>query len=102
MIIQLTKINLKLVGTSRAAQLLRLHASSASGAGLIPGQRIKIPHAVWHGQKTKIRTKKKSTKIFKIKKKKNTKSLFKITTSAKLQDKKPFETTTGLSNKGHS
>ena len=101
MVIQLTKINLKLAGTSRAAQLLRLHASSASGAGLIPGQRTKIPHAVWHGQKTKIRTKKKNPQKY-LKLKKKTKSLFKVTTSAKLQDKKPFETTTGLSNKGHS
>ena len=33
--------------TSLVAQWLRLHASSARGTGSIPGQRTKIPHAVW-------------------------------------------------------
>ena len=32
-------------------QWLRLRASNAGGAGLIPGQGIKIPHAVRCGQK---------------------------------------------------
>ena len=30
-------------------QWLRFHSSTAGGAGLIPGQRTKIPHAPWHG-----------------------------------------------------
>ena len=50
-------------------------------------------------KKQKSEPKKNPQKYLKLKKK--TKSLFKVTT-AKLQDKKPFETTTGLSNKGHS
>ena len=33
-------------GTSLAVQQLRLHASNVGGAGLIPGQGTKIPHAV--------------------------------------------------------
>ena len=32
-------------------QQLRLCASNSGGTGLIPGQRTKIPHAMWHGQK---------------------------------------------------
>ena len=39
---------------SLAVQWLRLCASNAGGTSLIPGQRTKIPHAVWLGQKTKI------------------------------------------------
>ena len=34
-------------GTSLVVQWLRLHASSAGGAGSIPGWGTKIPHAVW-------------------------------------------------------
>ena len=34
-------------------QWLRLRASVAGGAGLIPGQGTKILHAVWSGQKRK-------------------------------------------------
>ena len=34
-------------GTSLAVQWLRLLASNAGGAGLIPGQRTKIPLATW-------------------------------------------------------
>ena len=34
-----------------AVQWLGLHASTAGGTGLIPGQGTKIPHALWHGQK---------------------------------------------------
>ena len=34
-------------------QWLRLHATNAEGAGSIPGQGTKIPHAMWHGQKKK-------------------------------------------------
>ena len=40
-------------GTSLAVQRLRLHTSKAGGAGLIPGQGTKIPHATWRGQKKK-------------------------------------------------
>ena len=40
-------------GTSLAVQWLRLHASTARGTALIPGQGIKIPRAVWHCQKKK-------------------------------------------------
>ena len=47
----------KYSGTSVAVQLLRLCASAAGTAGLIPGQAKKIPHA----QKRK---KKKKKKIF--------------------------------------
>ena len=35
---------------SLAVQWLRLCASSAGGAGSIPGRGTKIPHAVQHGQ----------------------------------------------------
>ena len=28
-------------------QWLRLHASNAEAAGLIPGEETKVPHAVW-------------------------------------------------------
>ena len=38
------------VGSSLAVQWLRLHASTARGMGLIPGQGAKIPHTMWHGQ----------------------------------------------------
>ena len=38
-------------GTSLAVQWLRLHASTAGGAGSIPGRGTKIPHAAWHSQK---------------------------------------------------
>ena len=31
-------------------QGLKAHASTAGGAGLIPGQRTKIPHAMQHSQ----------------------------------------------------
>ena len=37
--------------TSLAVQRLKLRTSNAGGAGLIPGQGTKIPHAVWRGQK---------------------------------------------------
>ena len=39
------------LGTSLAVQWLRLHASTAWGTGSIRGWGIKIPHAVWSGQK---------------------------------------------------
>ena len=32
-------------------QWLGLHASTARGTGLIPGQGTKIPHTWWHGQR---------------------------------------------------
>ena len=47
--------------TSLAVQCLRLRASTAGGAGLVPGRETKIPHAAWHGQK-KEKTKKKKKK----------------------------------------
>ena len=40
-------------GTSLAVQWLGLHASTAGGTGLIPGQGTKIPQAVQRGQKIK-------------------------------------------------
>ena len=43
----------KSTGTSLAILWLRLHASNAGGMGSIPGQGIKIPHAVQHGQEIK-------------------------------------------------
>ena len=62
------KVDFKLVGlengkagTSLAVQSLRLRASTAEGAGLIPGQGTKIPHAVWCSQKKK-KIQKKNTK----------------------------------------
>ena len=42
-------------GASLAVQCLRLRASTAGGAGSIPGQGTKIPHAAWHGQPPKKR-----------------------------------------------
>lgn len=39
------------VGTSLAVQRLRRWTSTAGPVGLIPGWRIKIPHARWHNQK---------------------------------------------------
>ena len=44
-------------GTSLAVQWLRLCASTAGGAGSIPGQGTTIPHAAWCGQKTPQKTK---------------------------------------------
>ena len=38
-------------GTSPAVQWLRLQASTAVGAGSIPGRGTKIPQATWCGQK---------------------------------------------------
>ena len=32
-------------------QWVRFHASTAGGAGLIPGQGTKITHAAWYNQK---------------------------------------------------
>ena len=40
-------------GTSLAVQWLRLCASTAEGAGSIPGLETKIPHARQHDQKKK-------------------------------------------------
>ena len=47
-------------GTSLAVQWLRLCASTAVGAGSIPGQGTKSPHAAWCSQKKK----KKNTTVF--------------------------------------
>ena len=41
--------------TSLVVQWLRLRNSTAGDAGLIPGEGTKIPRAVRHGQKDKIR-----------------------------------------------
>ena len=38
------------MGNSLAVQWLGLHASTAGGTGLIPGQGAKVLHAAWHGQ----------------------------------------------------
>ena len=38
-------------GTSLVVQWLRLHPSTARGAGSVPGQETKILHVTWHGQK---------------------------------------------------
>ena len=40
-------------GTSLVVQRLRLCASTAGGAGSIPGLGIKIPHAAWFSQRNK-------------------------------------------------
>ena len=40
-------------GTSLPAQWLGLHTFSVGSASWIPGQRTKIPHATWQGQKRK-------------------------------------------------
>ena len=39
------------LGNSLVVQWLELHASTAGGKGLIPGQGTKIPQAVWCDQK---------------------------------------------------
>ena len=46
---------LGILGTSLVVQWLRLHASKAVGIGSIPGQGTKIPHAVQHGGKKKLK-----------------------------------------------
>ena len=46
-----------LKGDFPVVQWLRLCASNAGGAGSIPGQGTKIPHASWHGQKLKKKKK---------------------------------------------
>ena len=49
-----TKINSKWIkGNPLAVQCLGLHASTAGGTGLIPGQGTKIPQAAWRHQKKK-------------------------------------------------
>ena len=45
------KKNYIIGGASLVVQWLRLHASTAGGAVLIPGWGTKTPHAAWHGQK---------------------------------------------------
>ena len=42
------------MGTSPAIQWLRLHTPTAGSTVLIPGQGIKIPHAMWRGKKKKV------------------------------------------------
>ena len=44
-------------GTSLAVRWLRLHTSTAAGAGSIPTQGTKILHATRHGQKKKKKKK---------------------------------------------
>ena len=46
-------------GWGVGVQWLRLHASNAGAAGLIPGWETKIPHVMQHGQKIKKRERKK-------------------------------------------
>ena len=43
--------NLSDFDSGPVVQWLRLCASTAGGAGSIPTQGTKIPHATWHGQK---------------------------------------------------
>ena len=48
----------------REGKWLRLCTSNAEGVVLIPGQGTKIPHAAWHGQKTKQnKTKQKESRL---------------------------------------
>ena len=47
------------MGTYLVAQQLRLHASNAGGTGSIPGQRTKIPYALWCAALPPTATKKK-------------------------------------------
>ena len=47
---------LKTIGTSQVVQWLRLHASPAEAAGLIPGQETKISQAVRPKEKKKLTT----------------------------------------------
>ena len=49
----LLALNLTEFGTSLGVQWLRLCASTAGDAGLIPGRGTKIPHAMQRGQKIK-------------------------------------------------
>ena len=42
-------------GSSLVVQWLRFHTFNVGGAGLIPGQGTKIPHAVQHGGKKKLK-----------------------------------------------
>ena len=42
-----------ILGTSLAGQQLRLQASTVGGTGLIPGQGIRMQHAMWCVQKEK-------------------------------------------------
>ena len=44
------------LGTSLAVQQLRLRASTAGGTGPVPGRGTKMPHAMWHIQKIKIKS----------------------------------------------
>ena len=41
--------------SSLAARWIGFHTSTAGGQGLIPGQRTRIPQAVWHSQKRQSR-----------------------------------------------
>ena len=43
-----------LEGTSLPVQWLGLRASTAGGAGSIPGRGTRMPHAVQHGQRKKV------------------------------------------------
>ena len=55
--LEMGKLRLRKVrgGTSLAVQWLRLHASTAGGAGSIPGTGTKIPRATGYCQKKKDR-----------------------------------------------
>ena len=49
-------------GTSLAVQWLRLGTSTAGGAGLIPGQGIKMPHASRPSQNKQTKQQQKNTR----------------------------------------
>ena len=44
-------LQIKFPETSLVVYWLRLHTLKTGGVGLIPGQRTRIPHAIWPGQK---------------------------------------------------
>ena len=51
----LTVLRIKWRDFPGSSVVKRLWASTAGGMGLIPGWGTKIPHATWHGQKTKTK-----------------------------------------------
>ena len=52
---QIVHFKMVTLGTSLVVKWLRLHTSNAGAAGSIPGRGTKIPHALRHGQKNKIK-----------------------------------------------
>ena len=51
--VQMLPLQRGILVTSLVVQWLRLHSFSAGGMDLSPGQGMKIPYAIWHGQKIK-------------------------------------------------